>query len=99
MSKYTKPGAILPNGAVVVVARQASPNRTIVLALAMGQAAHPYVTWLLDPETGTTYHGDYTLTFEGAIRSFAARSGFPVELLGDGVEPPEALAKDVTPDA
>lgn len=97
MTDYTEPGATLPNGAVVIAARHASTNRVVVLALTMGHAGHPYVTWVMDEETGRTWTGDYCLTFEGAMRSYAARSGFMVETLGDGTVPAEDRATDVTP--
>jgi hypothetical protein len=100
---YTTPGARLPNGAIVVAARlthRAGPitnPEAVVLALTNGMAGHPYVTWSMNPEDGQVYAGDYCLTFEGAMRSYAARSGFLVEALGNGTAPAEDRAKNVTP--
>lgn len=94
---FTTPGARLPNGSTVVVARNAG-RRMLVLALTNGQAAHPYATWVLKTEDGSTFLGDYCMTFEGALRSFAARSGLAIETLTDGTAPPEDEAKDVTPE-
>jgi len=87
---YTTPGAKLPNGAIVVASRTAGRDRVVVVALTNGQAAHPYATWVVDAETGDAFAGDYCMTFEGAIRSFAARSGFVVEALGHGTVPGDA---------
>ena len=80
-TRYDEPGARLPNGAIIVAARTAGRG-TVVLALTNGMAAHPYVTWVIDPETGHAWTGDYCMTFEGAMRSYARRSGFLVETLG-----------------
>ena len=93
---YTEPGTILPNGAIVVAARMRR-DEAVVLALTQHVASHPYATWRMDPANGNTYSGDYCLTFEGAIRSYAARSGFEVEALGHGTVPAIENAKDVTP--
>jgi len=91
MDLFTKPGAILPNGATVVASRPAGAQHHVVLALTPpGQSAHPYVTWVVGEETGHATAGDYCMTFEGAIRSFAARSGFVVEALGHGTVPGDA---------
>lgn len=95
MSKFATPGASLPNGATVVAARpvHGQEREYIILALTNGMAGHPYVTWRMYPSVGDTHavvmSGDYTMTFEGAIRSFAARSGFLVETLGGGIGPDE----------
>lgn len=101
MSKYTQPGAVLPNGAIVVAARPVygQEREYIILALTNGMAGHPYVTWRMyvNDAHAVTESGDYCLTFEGAIRSYAARSGFLVETLGDGTAPAEDRATDVTP--
>lgn len=87
---YTEPGTVLPNGAIVVAARHLMGNRdrdeSIVLALTNGMASHPYVTWRMHSPTGVVVSGDYCLTFEGAIRSYAERSGFAVETLGNGTD-------------
>ena len=91
------PGTMLPNGATVVASRGGLGRRTVVLALTNGLAAHPYATWTVDPVSGTATAGDYCLTFEGALRSFAARTGLAIETLTDGTVPPEDNAKDVTP--
>lgn len=93
---YLQPGAMLPNGATVVAARlihQRGPitnPEAVVLALSGGMSGHPYATWRMNPEDGQCYGGDYTGTFEGAMRSYAARSGFAVETLGDGIDVGEA---------
>lgn len=80
---YTEPGTQLPNGAIVVAARHLmGRDESIVLCLTNGMAGHPYVTWRMHTPTGVVTSGDYCLTFEGAIRSYAERSGFLVETLG-----------------
>lgn len=85
---YTEPGTTLPNGATVVATTsiRGYAGEHIVLALTNGMASHPYVTWRMDGATGEVFHGDYCMTFVGAIRSYAARSGFPVYTLDDGVD-------------
>lgn len=95
MSKYTQPGAVLPNGAIVVAARPVygQEREYIILALTNGMAGHPYVTWRMyvavNDAHAVTQSGDYCMTFEGAIRSYAARSGFLVESLDHGSVPVE----------
>lgn len=99
MTDYTEPGTVLPNGAIVVASRYLMGPRdeAIVLCLTNGMAGHPYATWRMHAPTGVVVSGDYCLTFEGAIRSYAARSGFAVETLDNGTVPAEDRAKDVTP--
>jgi hypothetical protein len=75
---FIRPGTRLPNGALVIDGRATAKGEGVVLALTHpgGQAAHPFVTWRVDLETGDTFSADYCVTFEGAIRSYGARTGF-----------------------
>lgn len=81
-SRVPAPGYRLPNGATIIAVREVRGQAT-VLALTNGLSLHPYVTWRLDVETGEVWGGDYCLTFTGAIRSYAKRSGFGAGLIDE----------------
>ena len=85
---FLRPGTRLANGATVIDGRAVAKGEGIVLALLPGPTStpHRFVTWRIDLVTGDTVSGDYTATFEGAIRSYGARTGFVPEALGNGID-------------